>query len=182
MAIKLELELDVDRALLVLAYIQQLNDGKVKPVTAAASAPQEIAQSVSTTARTRKGRADAGQSRGRYKPRGRPDGTALGSVLTVPPEGVVAEQPTPIAVSPKAAAPAQEQRIDKAQESSTPVAAAPTLDDAKKALHALNDVAGKGMDACLRVLQKFGVMRVSDMQPAIYSNFIAACKTEAETK
>jgi hypothetical protein len=157
MSIKLTLDLDVDRALLVLAYVQELEHGKAR-----SPAPTTGKDVMDAAKRARKGRSDAGQPRGAYKPR-------------------ETAEPTPAAPEP-AAPPASAQSAPAVSGPAPTAAVAPTQADARAALHALNDVQGKGMDACLKVLKKFDVMRVSDMKAEKYAEFIAACQAEAAAK
>jgi len=50
----------------------------------------------------------------------------------------------------------------------------PTMDDAREALKSVSE--GPGMDAAFGVLKEFGAMRVSELTPAQYPEFIEACK------
>ena len=123
----------------------------------------------------RKPRADAGKPRGPYKTTttGEPaetvqqDGTDKAAALA-PAKSELPATPTTsaaagesVATKPGATPPA-------------PVAAEPTLDDARAALARINAVPGLGMEACLAHLAEFGTDRITLLKKEHYARFITA--------
>ena len=115
----------------------------------------------------RKQRADIGKPRGAYKKAAEP-------VKNPPIESVQATS-TPDSAAPKAAAPAVEERTDKA-DTLAPVAAAPVTDaEMQEVLQAV--LSAKGMPAVTAIFEKYGVKRGREVPAEKRAEFVAHCKT-----
>jgi len=114
--------------------------------------------------RPRKPRSDAGQARGAYNTKGGAVSSLVGATSPMP------QVPAPSASS---AAPVTSSAVEPPQAAQAPAAADLTLDAIRETLGKLHGVPGKGMEACIASLQKFGVLRLSDLPKEKYAEFEA---------
>jgi hypothetical protein len=105
----------------------------------------------------RKPRSDAGQPRGPYK-RGKEESPAEAAAPAT--QTPAAADTPPAAAAPEAAAAPAEQ----------PAASDPTLADVRAAM------TGRATEKNIALLAKFGYAKSSELPPAKYAEFIAACK------
>ncbi len=181
MKITIAREFDTPEA--AYAFLASVAGLSAEPVVTAA-AGEEVTAPSSPTAPSekpaRKPRSDAGQPRGAYKRRGtttgespasEPDTTAAvdsATVATVRGEGSPSNSPAPAEAVSAPQAPAASATVAEPAAGEFPA----TADGARAALQALNQVPGKGMDACLATLRNFGVQRLSDLKQGDYAKFI----------
>lgn len=179
MSVTLTLNLDLDHSLLVLAYLQQLKEGKDSaagrsPKTEAQNALAPVEKALKT--KERKGRADAGKPRGPYKK----DVTAGGeqSPLQLSPEAVAqVSSPWPIESAPGipvASTPADGEGGYVASPELAGDQKPASIDEARAALKRLNESDKGGMQACIDALSKFGVSRITSLAEDQYAAFIEA--------
>ena len=149
----------VDEAIVALG---KLAGAPSVPSKEAAAAPQGAVTDAPAT-RTRKPRSDAGQERGKYKPRQQEAATDLAAAPKSPPatEGVAGAAPSGSPVTEDA--------------QPVPVAApAATRADAQAALEAL--VSGVNLDAGIKLLAEFGTQRLRDLPDAELREFVKKAK------
>jgi hypothetical protein len=141
----------------------------------------------------RKPRADAGQARGPYRPRGsasaapateaKPEGAGVPSSSAPPLAPTAASgqvlppaNPRPAAPSgeaPTSVAPVKSSSAEAPQAAQAPAAAELTEADVRATLGLLNSAPGGGMGACIKAIKDFGYERVSAMPKEKYADFDA---------
>jgi hypothetical protein len=140
----------------------------------------------------RKPRADAGQARGPYRPRGvagtatptteaKPEGAGVPSSSAPVPAPTAASgqvlppaNPRPAAPSgeaPTSVAPVKSSSAEAPQAAQAPAAAELTEADVRATLGLLNSAPGGGMGACIKAIKDFGYERVSAMPKEKYAEF-----------
>jgi hypothetical protein len=139
----------------------------------------------------RKPRADAGQARGPYRPRGsasaapateaKPEGAGVpSSSAPVPAPTEASGTPRPLATPRPAApsvaaqpsaAPVKSSSTEASQATQAPVATELTEADVRATLGLLNSAPGGGMGACIKAIKDFGYERVSAMPKEKYAEF-----------
>lgn len=155
-----------DEAMEFLARVQGPSPAPAQPPITVNLMPSTAAEAPQPPAakKPRKPRADAGQPRGEYRHR-----TTGGAGS--PPAGATSPAPQEPEPSTPSAAPAKSPALEPSQAAQAPAAADLTLADLRETLGKLNSVAGKGMESCIAALQKFGVLRVSDLPKEKYAEF-----------
>lgn len=156
--------------------IDQIANEVVEPGTIAAAAAAK---------KERKPRADAGKKREPYGPRATPtepatashSGSTVGENATAPTAGSTnssAPQPSTATVTAASSKEGVGQGAVAAAEDFPA-----TLDGARKAMKALDQTKGKGMDACIAALKATGVLRISDLKAEQYAGFIKEVLSQA---
>ncbi len=175
---KITITQDFDSAEAAAAFIAKVTGQPAEPVvTAAAGEGATVSPSpAAPVASGRKPRSDAGKKREPYGPRtttGEPPASEPGTVAvdSAAVATPAAKAPPPISSAPTP--PVQPGSTPGAESAAEEPEFPATLDGARAALKKLNDVPGKGMDACIAALKAHGVNRISD--PALqekYAEFI----------
>lgn len=171
--------------------IDQVANEIVEPGTIAAAAAAK---------KERRPRADAGKKREPYGPRaqnaeGAPTGTQPQAQTGAPVPAVSGgDVPNEAAASSAPKSSASEKANAEVSTSgsgrtpggpdATPAAEyfPATLDGARKAMKALDQTKGKGMDACIAALKATGVLRISDLKAEQYAGFIKEVLSQASSE